>query len=84
MNSVKRIYPSIIFFTNPLLIIYTPLEKPGSSPTWLFFFVSQEKCNNFFETKNFAEYAFAREKESSNRDRKKEFLYCLEKTDKFR
>lgn len=33
---VKRIYPSKIFFTNPLLIIYTPLETSGSSPTGCF------------------------------------------------
>ena len=32
----KRIYPSKIFFTNPLLIIYTPLETSGSSPTGCF------------------------------------------------
>ena len=35
-STVKRIYPSKIFFTNPLLIIYTPLETSGSSPTGCF------------------------------------------------
>ena len=35
-STVKRIYPSKIFFTNPLLIIYTPLETTGSSPTGCF------------------------------------------------
>ena len=34
---VKRIYPSKIFFLHtPYLIIYTPLETPGSSPTGCF------------------------------------------------
>ena len=37
-STVKRIYPSKIFFTNPLLIIYTPLETSGSSPTGYFIF----------------------------------------------
>ena len=35
--SVKRIYPSkILFYITPYLIIYTPLERPGSSPTGSF------------------------------------------------
>ena len=34
---VKRIYPSKIFFyITPYLIIYTPLEIPGSSPIGYF------------------------------------------------
>ena len=37
---VKKIYPSKVFFTfiTPYLIIYTPLEGPGSSPTGVFSF----------------------------------------------
>lgn len=34
----RRIYPSKILFTDPLLIIYTPLETSGSSPTGCFIF----------------------------------------------
>ena len=38
-NSVcRRISPSKILLTNPLLIIYTPLERPDSSPVGSFFF----------------------------------------------
>ena len=38
-NSVcRRISPSKILLTNPLLIIYTPLERPDSSPVRSFFF----------------------------------------------
>ena len=39
IKPVKRIYPSKIFFTinNPLLIIYTPLERPVAPlPVFLF------------------------------------------------
>ena len=37
INDVKRIYPSkILFYITPYLIIYTPLETPGSSPTGCF------------------------------------------------
>ena len=40
IKPVKRIYPSKIFFTinNPLLIIYTPLERPVA-PLLVFLFV---------------------------------------------
>ena len=37
--SVKKLTLQIVFFTNPLLIIYTPLEAADSSPVGRFSFV---------------------------------------------
>ena len=47
--SVKKLTLQIVFFTNPLLIIYTPLEAVGSSPVdrfTLYFAAVQNKATS--------------------------------------